>query len=137
MNDLEIVSTEQNTLEENVSKEEKDIIFIDTTTITTLAYSWYYFGKASDILENNVTSNLYKYKHVFLCDVDIPFENTWDRTPGSREQLQAINIGLLKKYHIPYILLSGSLEERFNIVKNSGSGYLVNDAAGMVRLRSP
>ena len=118
MNDLEIVSTEQNTLEEDVSKEENDIIFIDTTTITTLAYSWYYFGKASDMLENNVASNLYKYKHVFLCDVDIPFENTWDRTPGSREKLQAINIELLNKYHIAYRALSGSIEERFTIIKN-------------------
>lgn len=119
MNDLEIIAYEQTKLEEEVSHENKNIVFIDTTTITTLAYAYYYFGKASDKLENQVKSNLYKYKNIFLCDVDIPFDNTWDRSgPGSREELQEINKAILQTYNIAYILLSGSVEERFDMVRS-------------------
>lgn len=118
MRDLEIIAYEQNCLEETVSREDNDVIFIDTTTITTLSYAYYYFGKASRALERLVTTNLYKYKHVFLCDEDIPFDDTWDRSGyGSREKIQEINKSMLNKYGIQYSLLSGSIEDRYRGVK--------------------
>jgi nicotinamide riboside kinase len=80
MKDLETIAYEQNRLEETISNEDKELVFIDTTTITTLSYAYYYFGYASDYLESLVKANLFKYKHMFLCDEDIPFDDTWDRS---------------------------------------------------------
>ena len=118
MKDLETIAYEQNRLEETISNEDKELVFIDTTTITTLSYAYYYFGYASDYLESLVKANLFKYKYMFLCDEDIPFDDTWDRSGhGSREKIQKINKTMLKKYNISYTLLSGSVEERFSTVK--------------------
>lgn len=123
MKDLEIIAREHNKLEEEVSKEEQDVVCIDTTTITTLAYAHYYFGETSAQLVQTVTANLYKYQQIFLCDVDIPFDDTWDRSgPGSREELQALNKDLLRRYQLPYVILSGSVAERFNTVQHTLEG---------------
>lgn len=66
------------------------------------------------IVENNV----YKYKNVFLCNDDIPFDDTWDRSGiGSREKLQEINIQLLERYNIKYKLLFGSIENRLKQIQ--------------------
>jgi NadR type nicotinamide-nucleotide adenylyltransferase len=118
LQDLEIIAHEQTQLEDSISQEDKDAVFIDTTTLTTLAYAYYYFEKSSDLLSNRVEPNLYKYQHVFLCNTDIPFEDSWDRSgPHSREKIQEINQRLLSNYHLNYTLLSGSLDQRFDTLK--------------------
>jgi nicotinamide riboside kinase len=118
MKDLEKIAYSQNELELRRSSTQTNYAFCDTNTITTLAYSIYYFNKYSKKLLKIVEKSLYKYKNVFLCNDDFPFADTWDRSGiGSREKLQEINIELLQKYHIEYSLLSGTVENRLQQIR--------------------
>ena len=117
MTDLEIIAEEQALLEDDVSKGDEDYLFIDTTTITTLSYAYYYWGYASPVLENIVKQNLYKYKNIYLCSDDIPFDDTWDRSgPASRNEIQEINKQMLNRFGLSYKELFGSVEDRYSIV---------------------
>lgn len=54
----------------------------------------------------------------FLCDTDIPYEDTWDRSGDvQRSEFQMKIIEDLNVRNIPYILLNGSLAERVDKVK--------------------
>jgi NadR type nicotinamide-nucleotide adenylyltransferase len=118
MEDLEAIAVEHNAREEKAFISETPFTFIDTCNLTTMAYAHYYFGYASKVLENTFRRNLWKYSHVFLCDEDIPFSNTWDRSgPDSRGQLQKINRMLLKDYGINYTVVSGSISDRLKIIQ--------------------
>lgn len=118
MSDLEKIAFAQNELELTRSNAQTDYTFCDTNTITTLAYSIYYFNRFSKKLLQIVEKSLYKYKNVFLCNDDFPFEDTWDRSGiGSREKLQEINIELLTRYNIKYSLLSGTIGNRIEQIK--------------------
>jgi nicotinamide riboside kinase len=118
MEDLEAIAVEHNAREEKAFMSDTPFTFIDTSNLTTLAYAHYYFGYASKTLEKTFRKNLWKYSHVFLCDDNIPFSNTWDRSgPDSRGELQKINRMLLKDYGINYTVMSGSISERLKIIQ--------------------
>lgn len=117
MSDLEKIAIGHNNLEDRVFAEDKDCVFIDTNVITTYSYALYYFGKASQLLTDILQSSLYKYHHIFLCDKDIPFDDTWDRSgPESREAIQQINKMVLDDNKLKYTVLSGTPEERAETV---------------------
>jgi nicotinamide riboside kinase len=118
MNDLENIAVGHTNLEEKICEEDTDLVFIDTNVLTTYCYALYYFGKTSSMLTDILNNSFYKYKHIFLCNDDIPFDDTWDRSgPASRTGLQKINKMVLEQYGLDYILLSGTLEERIKTVK--------------------
>ena len=102
--------------EEEVLKADK-YLFIDTNAITTYMFSKYYHNQALDILTGLADNCASRYDLFFLCETDIPFEDTWDRS-GKRHQLifQKQIIADLKERRIPYITLSGILEERMQKV---------------------
>ena len=119
MLDLEIIAEEHTKSENEIFKYEYNLTFIDTCVITTYAYALYYYNEASEKLKNILKKSLYKYKNVFLCDEDIPFDDSWDRSgPNSRKVIQNINKDLMKKFNLNFILLSGALENRFKTVNN-------------------
>jgi len=118
MEDLENIAIEHNNLENNISSEDKDYVFIDTNIITTFSYALYYFGEVSPILTNILLSSLYKYKYLFLCNEDIPFDNTPDRSgPESRNKIQNINKMVLERYKLKYTVLYGTLEKRIENIR--------------------
>jgi NadR type nicotinamide-nucleotide adenylyltransferase len=118
MNDLENIAIGHTNLEEKICEEDTDLLCIDTNVLTTYSYALYYFGKASGALTDILRNSLYKYKHIFLCGDDIPFDDTWDRSgPKSRTELQKINKMVLRQYGLPHVLLSGTPEERIKSVK--------------------
>ena len=118
MSDLENIAIEHTKLEDKASEENYDSVFIDTSILTTYCYALYYFDEASEILTNILKNSLYKYKHIFLCNDDIPFDDTWDRSgPKSRDILQKINKMVLEQFDLKYVLLSGTLEQRIGFVK--------------------
>lgn len=72
-----------------------------------------YHGKAPRLLTKLALENSQRYDLFFLCDTDIPYDDTWDRSGDpNRLVFQKRIIADLKKRQIPYILLSGNLEER-------------------------
>lgn len=115
MNQLEELAIGHLRWEDVASSKNADINVIDTNLITTCSYAKYYHGYVSDKLTTMLKDNLYRYKHVFVCDTDIPFDNTWDRSgEGSRSQIQRILLELLAQYKVSYTLISGSINQRIN-----------------------
>ena len=107
----------------HIQQEEKALInankylFVDTNAITTYMYSLDYHGKASNFLTNLALENSRRYDLFFLCEDDIPYDDTWDRSGSQkREIFHKQIIADLKERKIPYISLKGSLEKRIKIV---------------------
>ncbi|TGL63210.1 AAA family ATPase [Leptospira sarikeiensis] len=93
-------------------------IFTDTNALTTRIFSQDYHGKVSEELELLAESCVKRYDLVFLCEADIPFEDTWDRSgPVKREIFQKRIESDLRSKKIPYIRLTGNLEERIKKAK--------------------
>lgn len=102
----------------------KRFLFTDTNAITTFMFSQYYHGKAHDRLELLAHQVEKRYDLVFLCDFDIPYDNTWDRSgEANRETFQKQIIADLAMRKIPYILLSGNREERLKKVVGALIGF--------------
>ncbi|RAW00360.1 AAA family ATPase [Pseudochryseolinea flava] len=92
-------------------------LFTDTNAITTFMFSNYYHRYALPELADLAKVAEKRYHCVFLCDVDIPYDDTWDRSGDvNRKQFQEEIITDLEKRNIPFKLLSGSVEERIRKV---------------------
>lgn len=93
-------------------------IFTDTNAITTFMFSMSYHQSAHNRLVELANLAQSRYDLVFLCDVDIPYDDTWDRSGDvNRKVFQKQIIGDLIVRKIPYIVLSGDLETRSEKVK--------------------
>ncbi|WP_028980650.1 AAA family ATPase [Sporocytophaga myxococcoides] len=93
-------------------------LFTDTNAITTYMFSLYYHNEVSGGLNLLAKQAEKRYDLFFLCDTDIPYEDTWDRSGDvQRSEFQIQIMEDLIVRNIPYILLSGSLAERVNKVK--------------------
>lgn len=93
-------------------------LFTDTNAQTTYIFSFYYHGRADKRLIDHANAASSRYDLVFLCDVDIPYDDTWDRSgDGNRRVFQQQIIGDLAERKIPFFLLRGSLDARIAYVK--------------------
>lgn len=93
-------------------------LFTDTNALTTFMFSMYYHQSVHDRLAELANLAQSRYDLVFLCDTDIPYDDTWDRSGDvSRNVFQKQIIGDLLFRKIPFIVLSGDLETRIAKVK--------------------
>ena len=93
-------------------------LFTDTNAITTFMFSLYYHGEASPLLHELASAASSRYDRIFLCDTDIPYDDTWDRSGDvKRKTFQKQIIADLSHRKLPYLLLKGDLEERIETVK--------------------
>ena len=91
--------------------------FVDTNAITTYMYALDYHGRAPELLTRLAQENASRYDLFFLCQDDIPYDDTWDRSgEQKREIFHKQIVADLKARRIPYIPLKGSLEERMTAV---------------------
>jgi HTH-type transcriptional repressor of NAD biosynthesis genes len=103
--------------EDALVQEARDVIFIDTNAITTYMFSRYYHGAATSRLTQLAEAAASRYDLVFVCDTDIPYADTWDRSGEvQRHQFQLQILADLQARSIPYFMLSGTIEERAEIV---------------------
>ncbi len=103
--------------EEMAIKNANKYLFCDTNAITTYMYALDYHGKAPEFLIRTALENQHRYDIFFLCDDDIPYDDTWDRSGDQKRKVfHKQIIADLKMRRIPYIVLSGSLEERIKKV---------------------
>ena len=110
--------------EETLLYEANRYLFTDTNALTTYQFSLYYHGKADERLIDYANSATTRYDLVFLCDIDIPYDDTWDRSgDANRMVFQQQIIGDLAERHIPYFVLRGSLESRLDTVKQILARY--------------
>lgn len=99
--------------EERLVQEARGTLFVDTNAITTYMFSLDYHGDATPRLTQLAEEAASRYDLVFVCDADIPNDDTWDRSGDVHRQLfQKKILADLRVRRIPYFGLSGTLEER-------------------------
>lgn len=110
--------------EEHLERENKllheanQYFFVDTNAITTFMFSMSYHQSALDRLTELANLAQLRYDLFFLCDVDIPYDDTWDRSGDvNRKIFQKQIVGDLIARKVPFIVLSGDLETRIKEVK--------------------
>jgi HTH-type transcriptional regulator, transcriptional repressor of NAD biosynthesis genes len=116
--------------EEHVQREDallekaNRFLFTDTNAITTATFARYYHGSIGPRLEALADAAVTRYDLVFLCDIDIPYDDTWDRSgQANRTAFQRQVIGDLKMRKVPFFLLRGTLEERVSRVRKVLQGF--------------
>ncbi len=110
--------------EEALLQEADRYLFTDTNALTTYQFSLYYHDRAAPRLIELAHQAASRYDLVFLCDTDIEYDDTWDRSgEANRQIMQKRIIADLIVRKIPFILLSGSLDERISGAKKVLSNY--------------
>jgi HTH-type transcriptional regulator, transcriptional repressor of NAD biosynthesis genes len=99
-------------------------LFIDTNAITTYMFSLYYHNEAHPRLAKLAEEAASRYDVVFLCDDDIPYEDTQvNQGAANRKVFQEMIVKDLKQRGIPFTRLSGSLLQREATVCDVLAGY--------------
>ena len=92
-------------------------LFTDTNALTTYLFALYYHNAASPRLCDLANQASSRYDLCFLCDTDIPYDDTWDRSGDvHRQWFQNQTIGALRSRKIPFFTLRGDLETRLTTV---------------------
>lgn len=106
--------------EENLLYQANQYLFTDTNAITTFMFSQYYHGCALPKLVEITKMAASRYDLVFLCDTDIPYYDTWDRSGDvNRKVFQKQIVKDLQTRRVPFCVLSGDLETRVAKVKTT------------------
>lgn len=104
--------------EENLLYQANRYLFSDTNATTTFMFSQYYHQAALPRLAELASQATARYDLTFLCDIDIPYDDTWDRSGETKRQIfQKQIVGDLLVRNIPYFVLRGDLEARVKTVK--------------------
>ncbi|WMT42283.1 AAA family ATPase [Paenibacillus sp. D2_2] len=99
--------------EEQALLEANRYLFVDTNAITTYMFALDYHGRAPELLTRTALENAQRYDLFFLCDDDIPYDDTWDRSGDQKRHIfHKQIIADLKERRIPFITLRGTLAER-------------------------
>lgn len=94
-------------------------IFTDTNALTTAHFARYYHGNVDPALDLLSTQAVARYDLFILCDIDFPYEDTWDRSGDvNREEFQKEIVCDLNQRGISFISLSGSVEDRVMKVRS-------------------
>lgn len=104
--------------EEQLLAEANMYVFTDTNAITTYMFALAYHGAAETRLHELAAAAHARYDLVFVCDTDIPYDDTWDRSGDADRQIfQKQILADLRMRKIPFVLLRGTLNERVAAVK--------------------
>ena len=92
-------------------------LFTDTNALTTRLFSLYYHGAVHPRLDALACQAERRYDLVLVCDTDIPYDDTWDRSGDvQRNDFQAQVLADLEARRIAYHLIHGDLETRLRQV---------------------
>ncbi|UUZ86010.1 AAA family ATPase [Paenibacillus sp. P26] len=110
--------------EEKLLQEANRFLFVDTNTLTTCMFARDYHGFALPRLMELAEHAAKRYDLVFVCEDDIPYEDTPDRSGEvKRSEFHHQIKADLSARRIPYLSLYGSLEERVSKVKSVLARY--------------
>ncbi len=111
------IATTHNSIEDETALQANKYLICDTNAFTTWHFAVSYHDSALAELEQLADKCKERYKYVFLCADDIPYEDTWERSgEGNRKEFQDFLVDELSRREIPYIELRGSLAERIEVV---------------------
>jgi HTH-type transcriptional repressor of NAD biosynthesis genes len=92
-------------------------LFSDTNAITTYLFSLDYHGNALEELKDLAKRAENRHDIIFVCDTDIPYDDTWDRSGDvKRKVFQEKIIEDLNDRNLKYHMLKGSVAERIEQV---------------------
>lgn len=121
---FEEIAPEHLRREDKLIRQADTYFFSDTCPITTYVFSKDYHGQAGPTLTRLAQAAEKRYDLFFLCDTDIPYADTWDRSGDQkRHWFQQQIIGDLAERRLPYYTLRGTLEERVAQVSDVLTGY--------------
>ena len=110
---FEEIPPEHNRREDALTLESRKYLFCDTNPITTYVFAKDYHGTAGPVLTRLAKEAEKRYDLIFLCDTDIPYDDTWDRSGDQKRQwFQKQIVGDLAERRVPFFRVSGSLEQR-------------------------
>jgi len=114
---FEEIGPEHNSREDALVLQSRKYLFCDTNPITTYVFAKDYHGVAGPLLTRMAQEAEKRYDLFFLCDTDIPYANTWDRSGDQkRNWFQDQIVGDLAERKVPFFRVSGTLEERVSQV---------------------
>jgi HTH-type transcriptional repressor of NAD biosynthesis genes len=88
-------------------------LFTDTNALTTATFARSYHGAVDPRLAELADAAVMRYDLTFVCDIDIPYDDTWDRSGEvDRAAFQRQVLGDLSARKVPFIMLRGTLDER-------------------------
>lgn len=94
-------------------------LFSDTNAITTYMFGLSYHGHVDARLAEYARQAQTRYDLIFLCDTDIPYDDTWDRSGDVQRQIfQKQIIADLHLRKLPYFTLRGDLTMRMSKVRS-------------------
>jgi len=125
INQFENIPIEHNKREDILVQKANKYLFCDTCPITTYVFAIDYTGKAGQVLTKLADNSYKRYDLFFLCDTDIPYADTWDRSGFKKSlSMQDQIIDDLNERKIPYIQVSGTIEERVKKVESILNRYV-------------
>lgn len=111
--DLEWIARGQREWEEKYAQEARDVLICDTDLLVMKVWSEYKYKRCAPYILEQLASR--PYDLFVLCAPDIPWEyDPLRENPGEREELHAIYRRELEGMDVPFLEVSGSLEERIN-----------------------
>ena len=116
---FEEIAPEHNRREDLSLLSSREYLFCDTNPITTYVFAKDYHGVAGPVLSRLASEAEKRYDLFFLCDTDIPYADTWDRSGDQKRQWFQRQIeGDLTQRRIPFVKVSGTLDERVAFVQH-------------------
>ena len=104
-------------IEDQLILESNRYLFADTSALTTRLFGTYYHDITDPRLDELADQSVNRYDLYLVCDIDIPYHDTWDRSGRvNRDIFQEWVIQDLMDRGVRYSVIRGSMDERIQQV---------------------